>query len=75
MSIAITQLDDLEDIIVEERVEFNSLNEKEYLNLFNNKINDGIIKIGTDFNDKKWHIITAGKMEIFISQMTLNLKS
>ena len=52
MSIAITQLDDLEDIVVEERIEFNRLNEKEYLNLFNNKINDGIIKRGTYFNDK-----------------------
>ncbi|MDU5107344.1 site-specific integrase [Clostridium sp.] len=59
MSIAITQLDDLEDIVVEERIEFNRLNEKEYLNLFNNKINDGIIKRGTYFNDKKWQIITA----------------
>ena len=53
MSIAITQLDDLEYIVVEERIEFNRLNEKEYLNLFNNKINDGIIKRGTDFNDEK----------------------
>ncbi|MDH5074786.1 Phage integrase family protein [Clostridium perfringens] len=60
MSIAITQLDDLENIVVEERIEFNSLNEKEYLNLFNNKVNDGIIKRGTNFNDEKWQIITAG---------------
>lgn len=58
-SIVITELDDLEDIVVEERIEFNSLNEKEYLNLFNNKIKDGIIKMGTDFNDEKWQIITA----------------
>lgn len=60
-SIAITQLDDLEDIIVEERIEFNSLNEKEYLNLFNNKIKNGMIKVGTDFNDEKWQIIIAGE--------------
>lgn len=59
-SIAITQLDDL-DIVVEERIEFNRLNEKEYLNLFNNKIKNGIIKIGTDFNDEKWQIIIGGE--------------
>lgn len=59
-SIAITQLDDL-DIVVEERIEFNRLNEKEYLNLFNKKINDGIIKNGTGFYDEKWQIIIAGE--------------
>ncbi|ALB46992.1 site-specific integrase [Clostridium beijerinckii] len=63
-SIAITQLDDL-DIVVEERMEFDSSQKQNYLNLFDERIKDGIIKKGTNFNDDRWQIMIGGE-EYFI---------
>lgn len=72
-SIVITQLDDL-DIVVEERVEFDSSKKQEYLSLFKDKIKDGIIKKSINFNDEKWQIIVGGEEHSIIFPNDIEFK-
>lgn len=61
MATYLKEIEDL-DIIIEQSVEFDKFKEKEYINIFNSKIDEGIIKRGTDFFSESW-IITIGGIE------------
>jgi len=72
-SIAITQVNDL-DIIVEEIVEFDNTKKQEYFKLFVQNIKNGIIKEGTNFNDKRWIIVIGGEEHSIIFPNDIELK-
>nr|WP_298840832.1 site-specific integrase [uncultured Clostridium sp.] len=61
MAIMIRELEDL-DIIIEEKVEFDIFQKKEYLRIFYDNVANGNIREGTNFYNEKW-IIKVGGVE------------
>lgn len=57
--IFISELDDL-DVMIEEKIEFDLNDSKEYLKLFKENIDKGIIKSEVKFYDVKWIVIIGG---------------
>ncbi|MCR1848831.1 site-specific integrase [Paeniclostridium sordellii] len=49
------------EVVIKEFVEFNPSKKQEYLNLFQDKITQGIIKQGHSFYDDRWVLIIGGK--------------
>lgn len=62
------------NVVVSEFIEFNPLKKQEYLDLFQENIEKGIIKQGTDFFGKKWILIIGGVEHSIVFMNDIELK-
>ncbi|EJT6170774.1 site-specific integrase [Clostridium perfringens] len=73
MEVILKELED-SDIIIERSITFNKLNEKEYINLFEEKIYKGIINESTGFFDDSWIVKIGGVDRVLIFPNELQFK-
>ncbi|WP_286910875.1 tyrosine-type recombinase/integrase [Clostridium sp. UBA1652] len=72
-SVVINELDNL-DIIIEEKIDFNSVDEEKYVRLFEEKVLNGMIRAESNFNDSEWVVIIGGVEKKFIFPNEIEFK-